>query len=206
MTQQEVETETALTTLPSGSTNPASDDAATEQLIAALASLGEVQGTAPAGPTLLQTCIDCLKADDWNYQVHEDRNIISAGVGLKTGSAKMIFDCKEDSQRFIVYLMLPVSVPEEHRVKAYEYFTRANYGLVIGNFEMDASDGEVRYKCSVDVEGGKLTAPMIKSMIGVTGGTVDRFFPGLMKIIYAGASPKEAAEEARNPITSPGSQ
>ena len=26
-----------------------------------------------------------------------------------------------------------------------EYLTRANYGMVMGNFEMDYSDGEIRY-------------------------------------------------------------
>lgn len=29
-----------------------------------------------------------------------------------------------------------------------EFLTRANYGLVFGNFEMDMHDGEIRYKPS----------------------------------------------------------
>jgi len=33
-----------------------------------------------------------------------------------------------------------------------EFLTRANYGLNIGNFEMDFQDGEIRFKTAIDVE------------------------------------------------------
>jgi len=39
-----------------------------------------------------------------------------------------------------------------------EFINRANYGIIIGNFEMDFADGEIRYKTSIDVQGDKLTS------------------------------------------------
>jgi len=43
-----------------------------------------------------------------------------------------------------------------------KFLTRANYGMMIGNFEMDFTDGEIRYKTSIDVEGDKLSSALIK--------------------------------------------
>jgi hypothetical protein len=46
-----------------------------------------------------------------------------------------------------------------------EFLTRANSGMVIGNFELDFADGEIRYKTSIDVEGDKLSYAIIKRLV-----------------------------------------
>jgi hypothetical protein len=46
-----------------------------------------------------------------------------------------------------------------------EYLTRANYGLILGNFAMDMADGEVHYKVSVDFEDGLLSPKMANNML-----------------------------------------
>ena len=73
-----------------------------------------------------------------------------------------------------------------------ELLTRANYGLNIGNFEMDFSDGEVRYKTSINVEGGQLTTTIVKKLVYANVLTLDKYFPSIMKVIYADIPPDEA--------------
>ncbi len=46
-----------------------------------------------------------------------------------------------------------------------EFITRANFGIVIGNFEIDFSDGEIRYKTSIDVEGDRPSFALIKRLV-----------------------------------------
>ena len=53
---------------------------------------------------------------------------------------------------------MPIRVAEEQRQIVAELLARINYGLNIGNFELDMTDGEIRYKTSIDVEGGELTS------------------------------------------------
>ena len=60
---------------------------------------------------------------------------------------------------------------------------------------MDFSDGEVRYKTSIDVEGGELTFKMWKSLVYANVLTMDRYFPGIMSVVYGGTSPEEAITE-----------
>src|SRR5262249_47600370 len=91
--------------------------------------------------------------------------------------------------------ILPSNVPEEKRVEIAEFITRANYGLVIGNFEMDYNDGEVRYKTSVDVEGGELTPKMIENLMRANLMTMDRYFAGVMGVLYGDRDPAEAIAE-----------
>ena len=76
-----------------------------------------------------------------------------------------------------------------------EFITRANFGMIIGNFELDYSDGEIRYKTSVDVEEVEVTDPLVRHLIYANVLTMDKYFPGLMRVLYGGISPVEAIEE-----------
>ena len=85
-----------------------------------------------------------------------------------------------DLSQFLFYVIAPVKAPEEVRAAVAEYITRANYGLRIGNFEMDYTDGEVRYKSSLDFEGGGTYGTLIKNTIYPAVQTMDFYLPGLL--------------------------
>ncbi len=98
-------------------------------------------------------------------------------------------------EQFIFYVMCPVKAPEEKRLAVAEFIARANYGLRIGNFELDFSDGEVRYKSSLDFEGVLLEPQLIRNAIYPAAQTMNHYLPGLMGIIYANKTPEEAVAE-----------
>ena len=76
-----------------------------------------------------------------------------------------------------------------------EFITRANYGLISGNFEMDFGDGEVRYKTCVDIEGDRFTPAVIKNAVLTNVSAMDQYLPGLISVMYGGASPAQAIEK-----------
>jgi hypothetical protein len=76
-----------------------------------------------------------------------------------------------------------------------EFLTRANYGLILGNFEMDFTDGEVRYKTSIYIGETELDFPVIKKMVYLNLSTIDDYFPAMMKVIYGGISAEQAINE-----------
>ena len=79
-----------------------------------------------------------------------------------------------------------------------EFIARANYDLLIGNFEMDFQDGEIRFKTSIDVEDAEdhFTSQIIRQMVYANVVTTDRYFPGVMKVIYdESCTPLEAIEQ-----------
>jgi len=80
-----------------------------------------------------------------------------------------------------------------------ELLTRANYGIRIGNFEMAYSDGEIRDKSSFDFESQSLTPTLIRNSIYPAVHTMDYYLPGLMRVVFGGATPLEAIEEIESP-------
>lgn len=145
--------------------------------------------------SLFDTVIQFLKEDDWKFRQLEGKTVLTMGFKGKTGSWTCYARVIEDQERFIFYSTMESNVPLDKRPAIAEYLTRANYGLRIGNFEMDFSDGEVRYKTSIDVEGGELTFKMWKSLVYTNVLTMDKYFPGIMSVVYGGTSPEEAITE-----------
>jgi len=144
-----------------------------------------------AGP-VLEAVTDFLTEDDWNFHQLEGKTILSMGFKGENGSWRCYAQAKEEQERFIFYSVMESNVPKEKRQTIAEFITRANYGMIIGNFEMDFSDGEVRYKTSIDVEGGELAPQMIKSLIYANVLMMNRYLPGIMSVIYGGTDPAEA--------------
>jgi hypothetical protein len=123
--------------------------------------------------------------------------LIAARVGKWS-----LFYTPRDS-RCTFHSVLPIAVPEELRGAAMEYLTRANYGLSLGNFEMDLSDGEVRYKTSLDVMDGSFTSRMLTALCYVNLQMVERYLPGLMQVIYAGVGPERAIAVVEDDLPAP---
>lgn len=136
-----------------------------------------------------------LEEDGWHPQQLEDRSIYRMGFSGRNGNLICFAHVLVELEIFLFYAQAPVRVPEEARPAAAEYLTRANYGLRLGNFEMDFSDGEVRYKSSLDFEDEVLSPALIKHAIYPAVQTMDRYMPGLMAVVYGGKQPAEAIDE-----------
>jgi hypothetical protein len=136
-----------------------------------------------------------LEEDEWHPQRMDDRYIYRLGFSGANGQYACYAQIRVDLEQFLFYVLSPVKVPEDKRLLSAEFLTLANYGLRIGNFEMDLSDGEVRYKSSLDFEDETLTPNLIRYAIYPAVQTMDRYMPGLLKVIYGTAMPQSAIEE-----------
>jgi hypothetical protein len=133
-----------------------------------------------------------LEEDGWHPQQLEDRYIYRMGFAGEHGQTICYAQIRDDLEQFLFYVVAPVKASEELRQAVAEFVTRANYGLRIGNFELDFSDGEIRYKSSLDFEDAALTPVLIRNAIYPAVQTMDRYLPGLMSVIYGGRLPAEA--------------
>jgi hypothetical protein len=150
---------------------------------------------AASTPGILDTVVQFFRDDGWRFLQIEGKPILQMGFSGDNGSWICYAQAREDQQRFLFYSVMESKVPANKRQEVAEYLTRANYGLIIGNFEMDFSDGEVRYKTSIDVEGGQLTPQMVRTMVYTNVLMMDRYLPGIMSVIYAGVSPADAVAQ-----------
>ena len=145
--------------------------------------------------SIFQTMVQFFEEDDWSYHQLEGETILRLGFTGDNGSWRCYAEAKEERRQFVFYSVLDTRVSEEKRPAMAEFLTRANYGMIIGNFEMDYSDGEVRYKTSIDVDNDRLTIALVRTLVYMNVLLTDKYFPGIMKVIYADASPAEQIEE-----------
>jgi hypothetical protein len=76
-----------------------------------------------------------------------------------------------------------------------EFISRVNFGLVSGNFEMDWTDGEVRFKTGIELTGVTPTTELVAALVQPNLSAVLRYLPDLLMVIRNEADPVTAREE-----------
>lgn len=142
--------------------------------------------------------------DDWDYIASDGGSILQMAFQGEKYRWNCLAQVYEDDRQFLFYSITPIELPPERYLAMSEFITRANCSLVLGNFEMDFSNGEVRYKTSIDVEGDRLSYALINQLVYVNVLTVDQYLPGLFAVAQGTASPLDAIAlalvECKEPI------
>ncbi len=86
----------------------------------------------------------------------------------------------------MVYSLHPWIVPADRRLAMMELLTRANYGLVIGNFELDPDDGELRFKTSIDFGSDRLSGEVLARLIQHNVDAFEQYLPAVEAVIAGG--------------------
>ena len=141
-----------------------------------------------------------LLDDGWHPQQVEEKTIYRVYFSGQNGEQRCYAQIRIDLEQFLFYSVAPVKAPEEKRAAMAEFITRANYGLRIGNFEMDYRDGEIRYKSSLDFEDEDLSPALIKNAIYPAVRTMDFYLPGIMQVLYGDESAAEVIAEIESDI------
>ena len=133
--------------------------------------------------------------EDWSYSRLPDRPILKLGYAGKTGNWTCYAQVRELDEQVLFYSICPLSISPGKRLAVAEFLTRANYGLIIGNFEMDLDDGEIRYKTSLDAESSELSSSMIRNAVYASVLMMDKYLPGILSILGGNVPPKQAIDE-----------
>lgn len=88
-----------------------------------------------------------------------------------------------ESEQFVFFLNIGVAVPPDRLGEVSHFLTRANWGLMIGNFEMDLTDGHVRFKSSVNFRGTELSEALIRNAILSAMNAVERYADALIDVL-----------------------
>ncbi len=144
---------------------------------------------------IYDTMVRFFTEDEWPFTEVEGKPILRTAFSGRNGNWVCFAQAREEHYRFLFYSVCTTNTPEEKRPAMAEFITRANYGMILGNYELDYRDGEVRYKTSIDVEGDELTAALIKQMVYANVQTFDKYLPGVMKVMYTDVPPAEIIAE-----------
>ena len=147
---------------------------------------------ASADAPLFDTVLAFFDDDGWPCTPMEGETILSVNFQGQNGRWMCYAQTREEQEQFVFYSVCPVNTPEASRPALAEFLTRANYGLIMGNFELDYRDGEARYKTSVDVEGSQLTSALVRQCVYSNVLMMDHYLPGILEVVFSGKTPEEA--------------
>lgn len=103
----------------------------------------------------------------------------------------VVVQWNDEDQTVIAYAVSAQRVPADKRASVMELVTRINFGLVIGGFELDLDDGELRFRASVDLEGAPRDATLMKNVVFAAAATYARYQPSLVEVV-SGAPARDA--------------
>lgn len=142
-----------------------------------------------------------LVEDDWKFSFSDDSGLFQFALGLNGKIKRISYTIRVHEDSYTVYAVSSMSADaNDPRMMAEmaEFICRANYGLRNGNFELDMSDGEIRYKTFVDCENNLQSQAVVKDSIYCHASMFERYGGGIMDVIFGRVTAKEAIYMCEN--------
>lgn len=136
-----------------------------------------------------------LIADDWNFDFDEEKGIFRFGVNISGKLKHVNYFVPVHRDSYTVYAISPINADSDDSAAIREiaaFLSRANYGLRIGNFELDCDDGEIRFKVYTPCNDITPSREIVKASIVVPAMMFERYAPGILSVIFTGESADDA--------------
>ncbi len=148
---------------------------------------------------MVNTVYDALKNLKYRFQKileTPDQTVFRFGIGLENGKVDCIVDVRIPDKCVLISTIFTVNIPENKRKHIAEFITRANHNLILGCFDLDFDDGELKYKCNFvyDDTFPQTEEVFIKNLFA-SFLMLDRYLPGIMSVVYANIEPKTAINQ-----------
>lgn len=160
--------------------------------------------TRPARPRplalpMLEVAAAVLEQRGWEYEQLDDDTVLGWPMSGPDGEWSSFAVAREAERRFAVYSMLGERIPAPLRADAAQLVARINWGLPVGNWELDMDDGSVRCKTSVDVAGDRLSTALAARVVERNLAVVDAYLAAFAAFAAGRATVGEALALAEGP-------
>jgi hypothetical protein len=150
-------------------------------------SLAEGYATAWAGELaprlpMLAAAEEALERRGWTFEPLTGESGLRWRMASPAGAWWCAAIAREEEGRFAVYAEVAPVVPGERRAEAALLVARLNLGLPIGNWELDADSGALRFKAAVDVAGDRLSVALAGRLMERAAAAVDAGLPALAEL------------------------
>ncbi|MEM9538865.1 MAG: YbjN domain-containing protein [Cyanobacteria bacterium P01_E01_bin.42] len=133
-----------------------------------------------------------FQEEELDYQPVPDEGAILLSIPGDWGEWMCYCEAFEEEEYCRIYSVFPEQTPPQQRAKMAEFVTRANCRLTIGNFEMRYESGEVRFRTGIDVEGDRLSLPLMRQLFAGNVVTMERHFRAIGLVLNGMATPEQA--------------
>ena len=124
----------------------------------------------------------------WPFSEVRGAPVLVSDLSGPLGTWKFYAQVVDEQDLILLYSVCPLRVPAERRPEVSQFLTGANYGLTVGNFELDFEDGEIRYKTVLHSYGDGLAAKLVKRLVRSNGMAMETYLPGIGAVITGTAA------------------
>ena len=149
----------------------------------------------------IKNVISLLEGLKFQFQLIEDEELewlIIGTLQTEIGALRLSVYMQKKASHFVLYLYHPLTILEPLRNTAAEFIARANYGLPIGNFEMDFADGELRFKVGIPVLDIPVSRGQFAQALEILINTTIYYHTPLVRTLYDGVPSQRAIEDTEN--------
>ena len=140
-----------------------------------------------------KTILEILEKNNWKVEELSNTSkltIYQLAIKLENSKVDTFIEISSEHCQLLIYTVCPTNVPENQRLRVSEFITRVNRGLILGNFELDFEDGELRYKSSYVFDD---TLPNSEEIflrnLYATFNAMDKYLPGVFAVVFGNAIP-----------------
>lgn len=151
-----------------------------------------------------QTAVEAFfTRNNYTYTFDEEQNAYRTRFDLPASKLSTIDitilftpmpDAPDNCRRITSLARTAMKPQESIRPLVSEFLTRVNYTLAIGNFELDFTGGDVRYKVCVNTVDELPGQSAIDDLVDIPVDMFNKYGDGLIAVIMELASPKLALE------------
>lgn len=145
---------------------------------------------------LLARASSDFAARGWPSAPVDEPRAVEVRHGWSASPFRSYAQDKLDGAIFVYYSLVPERAPPERREAVLRYLARVNFSLLVGAFEMDLDDGEVRLRTSIDLHGAAMTDELMGGVVYPNHQAMIDYLRGLLSVIRGDQGPDEAFDEA----------
>jgi hypothetical protein len=134
-------------------------------------------------------------AEGWLRLENEAEAFFKLFYDGRHGQWECIAQADDAKEWGFFYSIYPGRVPEARRAPMAELLTRINWTVPFGSFDLDWSDGEVRFRTGLDFEGTAATLSLMRALVIPNLAMMERYWPALAAVADAGRDPVAALAE-----------
>lgn len=140
--------------------------------------------------------ISLFEADNLKFMARPELGLAMANFNSgQEGPIQMLARVDDDRKVMGLSFRLPITVPDDKRSLMAEAVTRANFNLIVGSFEMDMDDGELKYKVTVPLDDAQLSLAQYRHCMRASLSTIRRYLPDFYRIVFGDALPEDVIDE-----------
>ncbi|WP_414040384.1 YbjN domain-containing protein [Acidithiobacillus sp. M4-SHS-6] len=130
---------------------------------------------------------------DWEAKMLPDYPVMTCALQIPNGTLDIFCHVHAERERILFYLRPQnLDITDNKRLAVAEFVTRANYGLSLGNFELDMEDGEINFKTILQAPAAVLSTALLRPYLLVGVETINHYLPGLDKVLAGQETPAVA--------------